>query len=97
MARSESESTTDGSDSPTDEPPTTRLVCPECRDGKFSWVVKQVNFGEVIEFPGGARDVEMHKYGEITGSDISENGVFCTTCEVEREMSELVPREEGDD
>jgi len=67
------------------------LVCPECRGQRFSWIIHQVQFGNVYRFPSGHVDVEMMKNGPITDDDIEENGVFCVECGECRTYDELVP------
>jgi hypothetical protein len=67
------------------------LACPECLGKRFSWIIHQVNFGNVHRFPNGHVDVEAVKTGAVTGSDIDENGVFCVECNESRTYDELVP------
>ena len=57
------------------------LVCPDCGNGRFSWIIRQVQFGAVHRFANGHIDVEGTKNGPITDSDIGENGVFCVDCQ----------------
>lgn len=71
----------------------TILACPECGGTKFSWILQQVQFGIVHEFDEGQYSEEGQKMGEVTGSDVEENGVFCTECEEHRDRDELVPHE----
>jgi hypothetical protein len=73
------------------------LACAECDSGQFSWIVHQVQFGDVHRFASGDIDVEATKSGPITDSDIGENGVFCVECEESRTYDELVPFDAGDD
>ena len=73
------------------------LVCPECGNGRFSWIIHQVQFGEVHRFVNGHIDVEATKNGPITDSDIGENGVFCVECQESRTYDELVSADAGDD
>lgn len=72
----------------------TEMACPECGETKFSWVLREVQFGTVHRFPDGNFSEEGMKRGEVVGSDVEENGVFCTTCEEFRDRNELVPVEE---
>ncbi|RLM42069.1 hypothetical protein DVK00_18660 [Haloarcula sp. Atlit-47R] len=67
------------------------LVCPECLEGKFSWVVEQVQFGAVYELENGGYTEETWKNGDIVGDDIADNGVFCCRCMEARAHEELVP------
>jgi hypothetical protein len=67
------------------------LVCPDCGNGRFSWIIHQVQFGAVHRFANGHIDVEGTKNGPITDSDIGENGVFCVDCQEFRTYEELVP------
>ena len=67
------------------------LVCPDCGNGRVSWIVHQVQFGDVHRFANGRIDVEVTKNGPITDSDIGENGVFCVDCQEFRTYEELVP------
>lgn len=73
------------------------LACPECGNERFSWIIHQVQFGEVHRFANGHIDVEATKNGPITDSDIDENGVFCVNCQEFRTYDELVPVDAGDD
>jgi hypothetical protein len=79
-----------------DSPGSELLACPECGNGRFSWIVHQVQFGDVHRFANGHLDVEATKNGPITDSDIGENGVFCVECEESRIYDELVPFNAGD-
>lgn len=69
----------------------TLLACPECGETSFSWIVHQVQFGIVHQFDADQYSEEGRKMGEITNSDVDENGVFCTTCEESRRHEDLVP------
>lgn len=73
------------------------LACPECGNRRFSWIIHQVQFGEVHRFANGHIDVEATKNGPITDSDIGENGVFCVECQESRTYDELVSADAGDD
>jgi hypothetical protein len=73
------------------------LACPDCGNGRFSWIIHQVQFGEVHRFANGHIDVEATKNGPITDSDIGENGVFCVECQESRTYDELVSADAGDD
>jgi len=73
------------------------LACPDCGNGRFSWIIHQVQFGEVHRFVNGHIDVEATKNGPITDSDIGENGVFCVECQESRTYDELVSADAGDD
>lgn len=66
------------------------LACPECENQRFSWIVEQVQFGNVHEFDSGARDGEGLKMGEVTDSDIDTNGAWCLECDEFRDLDELV-------
>jgi hypothetical protein len=72
------------------------LACPECGNGRFSWIIHQVQFGDVHRFASGDIDVEATKSGPITDSCIGEDGVFCVECEETRHYDELVPFNAGD-
>jgi hypothetical protein len=73
------------------------LACPDCGNGRFSWIIHQVQFGEVHRFVNGHIDVEATKNGPITDSDIGENGVFCVECQESRTYDELVSADAGED
>ncbi|MFC7251836.1 hypothetical protein ACFQJ5_18765 [Halomicroarcula sp. GCM10025324] len=68
------------------------LVCPECLEGKFSWVVEQVQFGAVYELENGGYTEETWKNGDIVGDDIADNGVFCCRC-MELEPTKILSRQ----
>lgn len=69
----------------------TLLACPECRGQRFSWYVKQVQFGSVHQLENGHFSEEASKMGPITGSDVPENGVHCVDCGEDRAREDLVP------
>lgn len=75
---------------------TTILACPECGGTSFSWIVRQVQFGIIHEFGSEQYSEEGRKMGPITGSDVDEKGVFCTSCEEHRDHDKLVPAETSD-
>jgi predicted nucleic acid-binding Zn-ribbon protein len=72
----------------------TDLVCPDCGEDEFSYIVEEVQFGTVHEYDNGYRDVVMHANGDVKGTDIDENGVFCTDCNEFKEIDDLEPKVE---
>lgn len=73
----------------------TILACPDCGGVSFSWIVSHVQFGTVQRVNTGQYSEVGKKMGPITGSDVDENGVFCTTCNEHRNRDELVPTDEA--
>lgn len=71
-----------------------RLVCPECRNARFSWKFTNIQYGEVYQTVDGKLYEEMSKNGPGVGDDIDENGVFCVTCGEFRDRDELVPEQD---
>jgi hypothetical protein len=71
-----------------------RRVCPECHGSRFSWEFTNIQFGEVYETVDGNFYEEALSNGPAVGSNVEEDGVFCTTCEEFRNREELVPEEE---
>lgn len=72
----------------------TDLVCPDCGEEQFSWIANIVQFGVVVEHDSGHRHVITQKNENIAGSDIDENGVFCTGCSEDKEIADLEPKVE---
>lgn len=68
------------------------LACPECGGKSFSWLVKEVQFGDMIGDGNGNRTGHGMKRGEVVGSDDEEP--FCTTCEKHVDADDLVPAAE---
>jgi hypothetical protein len=71
----------------------TILACPVCGEQKFSWMIRQVQFGTVHDFDG-RYDGEATKQGPITESNLKTHGPFCVNCQDARKLDELVPYEE---
>lgn len=69
----------------------TILACPECGESYFSWIIEEVQFGIIHDHGDGQYSEEGRKRGEVVGSDVETEGVFCTTCEEARDRDELVP------
>jgi hypothetical protein len=72
------------------------LACPGCGGTRFSWILRQVQFGTVHNFDGTYAE-EGTKRGPVTGSDVDENGVFCVNCQKNRNHDDLVPYEEDEE
>jgi hypothetical protein len=66
------------------------LQCPDCGNEQFSWIIEQVQFGNMHEFDNGQRDGEGMKMGSVTGSDLFEKGPWCTECDEHKDVDELV-------
>jgi hypothetical protein len=71
---------------------TTILACPECGYSRFSWILKQVQYGTIHEVDGRYAE-EGTKRGRVLDTDYREQGVFCPTCQEDRDLDDLVPRE----
>ena len=69
----------------------TILACPECGGSSFSWIVEEVQFGIIHDHGDGKYSEEGRKRGEVVGSDVETEGVFCTECGERRDRDELVP------
>jgi hypothetical protein len=69
------------------------FVCPDCGEGRFSWIVEMVQFGTVTQYDTERKHAEGYEIGEVKGTDIGENGVFCTSCDEFRDVDELEPEE----
>lgn len=91
-----SEPTTD-TDFDSDVPTYETMACPDCGTTKFSWILRQVQFGTVHRFDNGRFSEEGLKMGDITGSDVEKNGVFCTGCDRTKDREKLIPLEEVDE
>jgi len=72
----------------------TPMACPECGGQSFSWIIEEVQFGDVQKYDDDTYTEIGMKRGEVIGSDVEEEGVFCTNCEERRDRDELVPADE---
>lgn len=72
----------------------TPMACPECGGESFSWIIEEVQFGDVQTYDDGTFEEVGMKRGEVVGSDVEEEGVFCTNCDERRDRGELVPADE---
>ena len=72
------------------------LVCPECRESRFSWTVLMVQFGDVHRFENDdgrvIYDEVALKNGDIfTDTNVpDEEKYFCTKCEEYRSPEDLI-------
>jgi len=71
------------------------LQCPDCGDRRFSWAVKQVQFGNVHRFEDGTVDVESMDQGHIVDDD-THRGVYCTGCDQLKDLDKLVEVDENE-
>lgn len=56
------------------------LRCPDCGGQRFSWILKQVQIGNIHQFDNGTIDGEGMEMGEVIGSDLSEKDPWCIKC-----------------
>ena len=71
------------------------LECPDCGEKRFSWILQQVQFGNIHEFENGRRDGEGTKMGEVLDADLHEEGPFCVDCAEHKDIDELVVSTDG--
>lgn len=72
----------------------TPMACPECGGRSFSWVIEEVQFGDIQKYEDGTFEEVGMKRGEVVGSDVENEGVYCTNCDERRDRDELVPADE---
>jgi formate-dependent nitrite reductase cytochrome c552 subunit len=72
----------------------TPMVCPECSGRSFSWIIEEVQFGDIQKYDDGTFEEVGMKRGEVVGSDVENEGVYCTNCDECRDRDELVPADE---
>ena len=73
---------------------TRMLACPDCGCTAFSWVIQQVQYGTVYRTENSKYLEEMTANGDVVGSDVKENGVFCQECEELYDRDELILNDE---
>lgn len=66
------------------------LGCPDCREQSFSWLIEQVQFGNIHELDSGKRDGEGMRMGQVLDTDLHTEGPYCTGCDEHKELDELV-------
>lgn len=67
-----------------------RLACPDCHGTRFSWIAREVKFGQVREYDSGIVE-ETQKSGDYLDDDTEEKGVFCVGCGEHKDQDELIP------
>ena len=72
----------------------THMACLECGGRSFSWIIEEVQFGDVQKYDDGTVEEVGMKRGEVVGSDVENEGVYCTNCDERRDRDELVPTDE---
>lgn len=80
-----------------DAPTSQIMACPDCGGTSFNWILEQVQNGTVHRSDDGRWYEEGMKMGEVVGSDVEENGVYCRGCDVVKDREDLVPLEEVED
>jgi predicted nucleic acid-binding Zn-ribbon protein len=70
------------------------MACPQCGGRSFSWVIEEVQFGDIQKYEDGTFEEVGMKRGEVVGSDVEDEGVYCTNCDERRDRDELVPADE---
>ena len=70
------------------------MTCPECGGRSFSWIIEEVQFGDIQKYENDTFEEVGMKRGEVVGSDVEEEGVYCTNCDERRDRDELVPADE---